>query len=347
MNSEERKQEARVWECCRDDADKWQECHPEPDGFREGWKYRIRPAPAPEPLPCCSCCGDKYPRQPVNGVGRYACNSCGVVWDQCRRVPCPTCADLRERITELLAELSELHGKEVMETVEQLRAQASVQDISYTPAPEALPCPFCGCKETDFWPNARRCHNCYASATEEAWNHRVPCLKCDWKQHRLDALQSAQSKMRDPERTMVCDILANGTLLAEPNEGRYEVAPCSNCARLIELGAQQNDTCREAAEKLKLAHAHSDAVEAELRRWKDSHRAVVKQRDDAEAKVAELRALLSGDEGERAAKMQARMDKSLAALRHGKGVLSTDRWVHVLRTSWDAAIRELEGKDHA
>ena len=41
---------------------------------------------------------------------------------------------------------------------------------------------------------------------------------------RCDALQSAQRKMRDPERTMVCDILANGHLLHEALCGdRYEV----------------------------------------------------------------------------------------------------------------------------
>lgn len=41
---------------------------------------------------------------------------------------------------------------------------------------------------------------------------------------RCDALQSAQRKMRKPERTMVCDILANGHLLHEALCGdRYDV----------------------------------------------------------------------------------------------------------------------------
>lgn len=35
----------------------------------------------------------------------------------------------------------------------------------------------------------------------------------DFHKRRCDALQACQSTMRDPERTMVCDILANGSLL--------------------------------------------------------------------------------------------------------------------------------------
>jgi hypothetical protein len=42
----------------------------------------------------------------------------------------------------------------------------------------------------------------------------------DFYKRRADALQKAQQQMRDPERTMVCDILANGCLLV-PAGGRY------------------------------------------------------------------------------------------------------------------------------
>ncbi len=42
----------------------------------------------------------------------------------------------------------------------------------------------------------------------------------DWYQKRCGELQDAQAKMRDPERTMVCDILANGSLL---HDGRGQV----------------------------------------------------------------------------------------------------------------------------
>ena len=33
--------------------------------------------------------------------------------------------------------------------------------------------------------------------------------RADWFRHRFDELQKAQQHMRDPERKMVCDILAN------------------------------------------------------------------------------------------------------------------------------------------
>lgn len=41
----------------------------------------------------------------------------------------------------------------------------------------------------------------------------------DWYKQRCDLLQQWQSKMRDPERMIVCDILANGQTL--PDEARY------------------------------------------------------------------------------------------------------------------------------
>ena len=46
----------------------------------------------------------------------------------------------------------------------------------------------------------------------------------DFYKRRTDELQKAQSQMRDPERTMVCDILANGRLLV-PAGGRYNTSP--------------------------------------------------------------------------------------------------------------------------
>jgi len=42
-----------------------------------------------------------------------------------------------------------------------------------------------------------------------------------WYQHRVDMLQCEQHRMRDPERTLVCDIIANGTLLPDPDGKRY------------------------------------------------------------------------------------------------------------------------------
>lgn len=45
-----------------------------------------------------------------------------------------------------------------------------------------------------------------------------------WYMRRCDHLQRAQHRMRDPERTMVCDILANGSLLF-PEGQRYTAQP--------------------------------------------------------------------------------------------------------------------------
>lgn len=46
----------------------------------------------------------------------------------------------------------------------------------------------------------------------------------EFYKRRVDALQKWQSKMRDPERTIVCDIIANGCTL-EPEGDRYTAAP--------------------------------------------------------------------------------------------------------------------------
>lgn len=43
----------------------------------------------------------------------------------------------------------------------------------------------------------------------------------DWYKRRVDLLQEWQSKMRDPERTIVCDIIANGLTMEEG--GRYSI----------------------------------------------------------------------------------------------------------------------------
>lgn len=41
----------------------------------------------------------------------------------------------------------------------------------------------------------------------------------EWMERRLTALQAQQRVMRDPERKMVCDILANGKTYTQPVEG--------------------------------------------------------------------------------------------------------------------------------
>ena len=50
-------------------------------------------------------------------------------------------------------------------------------------------------------------------------------------QSRVELLQQWQSKMRDPERTIACDIMANGQMLPDPHGVRYGVhsaAPSEN-----------------------------------------------------------------------------------------------------------------------
>ena len=43
----------------------------------------------------------------------------------------------------------------------------------------------------------------------------------DFYRSRCELLQQTQKYMRDPERTIVCDILANNTLLPDPEGTRY------------------------------------------------------------------------------------------------------------------------------
>jgi predicted nuclease with TOPRIM domain len=72
----------------------------------------------------------------------------------------------------------------------------------------------------------------------------------DFYKSRCESLQEQQSNMRDPERTIVCDILANGKLLYADLAGdRYvrkedttDRSPCWDCACMREYfpGCQQN-----------------------------------------------------------------------------------------------------------
>ena len=43
----------------------------------------------------------------------------------------------------------------------------------------------------------------------------------DWYKSRCELLGKVQKYMRDPERQIVCDILANNTLLPDPKGERY------------------------------------------------------------------------------------------------------------------------------
>jgi len=57
------------------------------------------------------------------------------------------------------------------------------------------------------------------SCGAEQWNRLVHAH--NWYKKRVDMLGREQRRMRDPERTLVCDILANGQLLPDPNGERY------------------------------------------------------------------------------------------------------------------------------
>lgn len=50
----------------------------------------------------------------------------------------------------------------------------------------------------------------------------------DWNRRRVEMLARLQKHMRDPERTLVCDILANGQLLPDPQGKRYGFAATGN-----------------------------------------------------------------------------------------------------------------------
>lgn len=50
---------------------------------------------------------------------------------------------------------------------------------------------------------------------------RVVAESREWYRHRMDMLARLQKRMRDPERQLVCDILANGQLLPDPKGKRY------------------------------------------------------------------------------------------------------------------------------
>jgi hypothetical protein len=50
---------------------------------------------------------------------------------------------------------------------------------------------------------------------------RAVCENNDFYKTRCELLQKVQKYMRDPERQIVCDILANNSLLPDPSGVRY------------------------------------------------------------------------------------------------------------------------------
>jgi hypothetical protein len=43
----------------------------------------------------------------------------------------------------------------------------------------------------------------------------------DWYRNRIRLLEKYKSKFREPEITLICDIIANGQLLPDPDGKRY------------------------------------------------------------------------------------------------------------------------------
>ena len=60
---------------------------------------------------------------------------------------------------------------------------------------------------------------------------RAVCEKNNFYKTRCELLQKVQKYMRDPERQIVCDILANNSLLPDPSGVRYG----QDLGKLIEL----------------------------------------------------------------------------------------------------------------
>ena len=76
---------------------------------------------------------------------------------------------------------------------------------------------------------------------EELVEHcRKLAHSADWNRRRVEMLARLQKHMRDPERTLVCDILANGQLLPDPQGKRYGFAATGN-----EHHCRPNDEMRD------------------------------------------------------------------------------------------------------
>lgn len=60
------------------------------------------------------------------------------------------------------------------------------------------------------------------STLDESYRDGQDLLRdADFYRARCNSLLNAKRMMREPERTILCDILANGKLLPDPNGERY------------------------------------------------------------------------------------------------------------------------------
>lgn len=72
----------------------------------------------------------------------------------------------------------------------------------------------------------------------------------DFYKRRCDLLQQWQGRMRDPERTLVCDVLANGLTLPDPNGTRYGYTKENGDARGTDRGCVSGHLGREDGHRI-------------------------------------------------------------------------------------------------
>lgn len=73
---------------------------------------------------------------------------------------------------------------------------------------------------------------------------------CDFYRRRVDLLQTWQQRMRDPERTIVCDIIANGQTLPDADGSRYgRPAPFADVARADDIQTLEEKVLRMTEER--------------------------------------------------------------------------------------------------
>ncbi len=124
------------------------------------------------------------------------------------------------------------------------------------PEPMARECsdPMCACR-------GGPCAECEEGQREKEIEDLRSSL--DFYQRRCEALQSWQSKMRDPERTIVCDILANGFTLDPAFAGnRYTAPPKAEPVEPVAwLVMDESGYVQHAASWRDAAHEHiNDAI---------------------------------------------------------------------------------------
>jgi hypothetical protein len=65
------------------------------------------------------------------------------------------------------------------------------------------------------------CKHCKGTENVNEAAARIVAERMKTYDRKLRLLTKEQHRMRDPERTLLCDIIANGQLLPDPNGSRY------------------------------------------------------------------------------------------------------------------------------